>query len=798
MTRSNRRHFLQGASALGLLSWMPGSAMAQAVPARARAFPLSQVRLTPSPWLDAVQANQRFMMTLEPDRLLARFRENAGLPPKGEVYGGWESDTIAGHTLGHYLSALSLMHAQTGDAECRRRADYIVAELALCQAQSADGYVAALGRRVGDQVHKNGKPLFDEVMQGRIDPRFGNLNGGWAPLYNLHKQLAGLLDAHAHLANAQALAVAAGLAGYIDQVFAKLDERNTQLVLDCEYGGLQESIAELYSRTGQRRWLDLARRLRHDKTFRPAADGRDELDNTHSNTEIPKYVGAARLYEVGGGEDNAAAARFFWRAVTRRRSYVVGGNGDREWFPAGDALSRHITEQTCEHCSTYNMLKITRHLFQWEPDAKWFDYYERAHLNHTLAAQDPGTGMFAYMMPMMAGAKRTWSQPDGQFWCCMGSGMEAHAKHGDSVYWQGGDAAQPVLYVNEFIPSTLDWPGVGAFELKTRYPHGERIELVVTRAAGRRPVSVKLRLPGWAAVPSLTLNGKAVPARGADGYATLSKRLRAGDRIVLTLPMAVYREAAPDHPALQAYLHGPMVLAADLGRDGAPLPPEETPAVFAGGDRPAAQAPSGGVPASAGALASTPAGTDVAYTLTTTTGTVLTLRPFYRQWNQRTAVYFEAYSRQGWAAEAARRAQAVAGRKQVLAATVDLLSPGDPASEAGHACADARTEPAPYRGRSGRLIKTGGGYMEADLRCAARPMTLYVTYWGEAERGLLDIVIDGKLIATQRLSREAPGGFFEAAYLVPFAYSKGKDKVRVRFEPHANTRGPSIYEVRMA
>lgn len=783
MTSSNRRHFLQGASALGLLSLIPASAMAQAAPARARPFPLSQVRLTPSPWLDAVQANQRFLMTLEPDRLLARFRENAGLPPKGEVYGGWESDTIAGHTLGHYLSALSLMHAQTGDAECRRRADYIVAELALCQAQSADGYVAALGRRVGGQVHKNGKSLFDEVMQGRIDPRFGNLNGGWAPLYNLHKQLAGLLDAHAHLGNAQALAVAVGLAAYIEQVFAKLDQRNTQVVLDCEFGGLQESVAELYGRTGQRRWLDLARRLRHDKTFRPAAEGRDELDQTHSNTEIPKYVGAARLYEVGGGEDNAGAARFFWRAVTRQRSYVVGGNGDREWFQSRDALSRYITDQTCEHCSTYNMLKLTRHLFQWEPDAPWFDYYERAHLNHTLAAQDPATGMFAYMMPMMAGAKRTWSQPDGQFWCCMGSGMEAHAKHGDSIYWQGGDAAQPVLYVNEFIPSTLDWPGVGAFELKTLYPHGERIELVVTRAANRRPVAIKLRLPGWATAPALALNGKAVPARAGDGYATVNRRLRAGDRIVLILPMALRRETAPDHPALQAYLHGPMVLAADLGRDGAPLPPEETPAVFAGEDKPVALAR---------------ADSHAVYTLATTTGAALTLRPFYRQWRQRTAVYFESYTRAGWAAEAARRAQAVADRKQVLADTVDLLSPGDPASEASHAYVDARTEPAPYRGRTGRLIKTGGGFMEADLRCAARPMTLYVTYWGEAERGLLDVVIDGKLIATQRLNREAPGGFFEAAYLVPYAYSKGKERVRVRFEPHQNTRGPSIYEVRMA
>ena len=790
MMQIKRRTFLLGAGALGVLSAAPLKAAAPSP--RLRAFPLSWVRLGASPYLDAVQANQRFLMTLEPDRLLARFRENAGLPPKGEVYGGWESDTIAGHTLGHYLSALSLMHAQTGDPESRRRADYIVAELALCQAQSADGYVAALGRRVGAVTHSNGKPLFDAVMRGEIDPRFGNLNGGWAPLYNIHKQLAGLLDAHQHLGNAQALAVAAGMAGYLDHVFAALDEKQTQQVLDCEHGGLQESIAELYARTGERRWLDLARRLRHEQTFRPLAEGRDELDKLHSNTEIPKYVGAARLYEVGGGEDNAAATRHFWRAVSGGRSYVVGGNGDREWFYPKGQLSRYITDQTCEHCSTYNMLKMTRHLFQWEPGAKWFDYYERAHLNHTLAAQDPATGMFAYMMPMMAGARRTWSQPDGQFWCCMGTGMEAHAKHGDSIYWQGGAAEAPVLYVNEYIPSTLDWPGVGAFELKTRYPHGESIELTVTRAASRRAVAVKLRLPGWVRAPALQLNGKSLPVAGADadasGYASVTGRLRKGDRIVLTLPMPLYREATPDNPAVHAYLRGPLVLAADLGVAGAPLAPDESPAVIAGEDAPVVLAP-----ARPGAVdAEGPA-----YVLATTAG-MLTLRPFYQLWQRRSAVYFEAFSRAAWAGEAQRRRGAAAERQALLASAADVFAPGDPVSEAAHGYADERTELTPYRGRTGRLVKSGGGFMEADLRCGPKPMTLYVTYWGEAERGLIDIVVDGNLITTQRLNREAPGGFFEAAYLVPYVYSRGKDKVRVRFEPHANTRGPSIYGVRMA
>lgn len=779
-----RRRMLQGAGAACLHGMPAAISTARADDARTsriHPLPLSRVRLTPSPWLDAVNANLAWLLSLQPDRLLSRFRANAGLKPKAEVYGGWESDTIAGHTLGHYLSALSLMHAQTGDAECKRRADYIVAELALCQGQGSDGYVAALGRRVDGAVLDNGKSLFDDVMAGKIDPRFGNLNGGWAPLYTLHKQLAGLLDAHAHTGNAQALAVAAGLAGYIDHVFAALDEAQTQLVLDCEFGGLQESIAELYARSGEGRWLRLARRLRHEKTFRPLAQARDELDKVHSNTEIPKYVGAARLYEVDGGEDNAQAVRFFWRTVTAQRSYANGGNGDREWFYPRGRISRYVTDQTCEHCSTYNMLKITRHLFQWQPQAQWFDYFERAHINHTLAAQNPRTGMFAYMMPMMAGAQRVWSQPDGQFWCCMGSGMEAHAKHGEAIYWLGGDGR--TLYVNEYIPSVADWPDVGVFELKTTFPHNDTIVLEARSATA--DVTLKLRIPGWSGKPTLRLSGTdgaAIAWTMQDGYATLTRAFQPGERVELRLPMRLTAEGTPDDPSLRAYFHGPLLLAADLGGHGGPLMPDQAPAVVAA----AAGAGRLPVPLAGGAwrLAGSSAG-------------ALTLRPFYSLWTRRAAVYFPTFEAAAWPAEQRRRAGLAADRARKAAQSLDMLWPGDAASEAAHGYRDDRTESTPYRGRQGRLIKAGGGFIEADLKCADGPLRLFVTYWGEAERGMLDIGVAGQVIATQKLARELEGDFFEAAYVIPPELTRGRSSVRIRLEPQANTRGPSVYGVRI-
>ncbi|WP_235922937.1 beta-L-arabinofuranosidase domain-containing protein [Rugamonas aquatica] len=230
----------------------------------------------------------------------------------------------------------------------------------------------------------------------------------------------------------------------------------------------------------RRTWLALARRLYHTKVLLPLTQGRDELANLHANTQIPKLIGLARLHELTGRRGDADAVDFFWKRVTQHHSYVIGGNGDREYFSAPDSIAAHITEQTCEACASYNMLKMTRHLYSWAPDAAYFDHYERTHLNHILAHQNPRTGMFTYMTPLMSGVAREYSSEDNDFWCCVLSGMESHAKHGDSIYWENGDT----LFVNLYIPSTLEWKAAAArLELNTRYPYEGDIELKVRRLA---------------------------------------------------------------------------------------------------------------------------------------------------------------------------------------------------------------------------------------------------------------------------------------------------------------------------
>ena len=309
----------------------------------ARPFPMSSVRLGPSPWRVALESNRAYLHRLEPDRLLHDYRLQAGLAPKGDRYGGWETETIAGHSLGHYLSACALMHAQTGDPECRTRALYIVAELGACQRAHGDGYVAAFTRRnESSGAIEPGRRVMEEIARGDIRSARFYLNGCWAPFYNWHKLFAGLLDAGTHCASTDSIAVAELLAGFIERTLAELDAARMQAVLGTEFGGMSEVLAELSSRTGEVHWLRLAERFHHRAVLDPLMAGRDELAFLHANTQIPKLIGLARHAELTGDAGELAGARFFWHAVTGNRSYVIGGNSDRENFQeAGLAFALH-------------------------------------------------------------------------------------------------------------------------------------------------------------------------------------------------------------------------------------------------------------------------------------------------------------------------------------------------------------------------------------------------------------------------------------------------------------------------
>ena len=752
-------------------------------------FALREVELLESPFKAAMERNARYLLALDPDRLLHNTRQYAGLKPKGALYGGWEARGIAGHTLGHYLTALSQQYAATGDARFRDRIAYIVKEMATCQEAYADGYVGAL------------PPLELQTLRGFKDGKVevqGSFNfkgGAWVPWYTEHKVLAGLKDAWVLAGNAQAKEVTLKLADWIDDVTRNLTLEQRQRMLRVEHGGMSETLADIYALTGNKKYLDTSRRFYHDAIMRPLLEGRDELAGKHANTQIPKVIGEARLYEVSGDTDARKIAEVFWEQVVNHHSYVIGGNSENEHFGPPDDLSEHLGPATAESCNTYNMLKLTRHLFEWQPKAEYFDYYERALYNHILASQEPERGMFAYFMSLKPGHFKTYSTPADSFWCCVGSGMENHTKYNDSIYFHGADD----LYVNLFIPSRLNWKEKGlVLEQKTAYPRGDRVAL---RFAPKKPVplSLKVRTPQWAGGGlRFRLNGKPLRVASTPGsYAEIRRTWKTGDVLELVIPMAVRTEAMPDDPNKVAFLYGPVVLAGDLG----PVPASGTvPYAVDQADnfhRPVADVPVLvlGAKNLTGAVKRVGGHSLVFRTVRAAQPRDVTLRPFNEIFYDYYNVYWDrltpaqyAERRAGLQAEAARRA-ALAAR------TVDEYRPGEQQSEADHGQKGEKTISGDWQGLKFRHAEDGGWFSFNVKVLPGQPVELVCTYWGGEGGGnrTFDILVDGKVLATPTLNQNRPGVFFDVTYAIPEELTHGKQAVTVRFQAHPGNFAGGLY-----
>jgi DUF1680 family protein len=738
-------------------------------------FPLRQVRLKPSIFLDSVEANKRYLLALEPDRFLHNFHLFAGIDPKGEKYGGWEALGIAGHSLGHYQSALSLVYAQTGDTRFRDRAMYISRELAAVQARHGDGYAGATTvDRDGKTV--DGKVVFEEIRRGDIRATGFGLNDGWVPIYTYHKIFAGALDSHLHCRDAVALDVAIRLADYLGTIIEKLSDDQVQEILRAEHGGINETYAELHARTGNNRWLKISERLRHRAILDPLAEGRDELNGKHANTQIPKLIGLARLYEIAPTpqhrHDCAGAAMFFWDTVTRDHSYVIGGNSNYEHFGEPRKLAGRLGQQTCEACNTYNMLKLSRHLYGWTGDARYFDFYERAHLNHIMSQQHPETGMFSYFTPLASGFGRVRSTPDNSFWCCVGSGMESHSKHGDSIWWRQGRRA----LVNLYYPSSLDWWENGArLEMDTGFPFDGKVRIQVTQADA--PIDLGLRVPIWCAAPRVSVNGRAVRAKVKDRYLLLD-RLAGGDVIELSLPMRLYHETMPDDDRVLAYLYGPLVLAADLGPSDKPREQYFDPVIVSGGASDGLRQIEG-KPQFAIESRSRPEN--------------LVLKPFFNQHDNRTAVYFRQFTPAEWpTVEAAYLANAREQAK-ALARTIDTIRLGEMQPERDHEFSGTpNTGTIEHLADRGRVVMKG--FFQFKLGTRPGPVELRVAYAGSDRNRDFTILINGRQLVRERLAGAPTVQLNIISYPIPADLLTG-DSITVRFEAE-NDQWTTVYECR--
>jgi DUF1680 family protein len=559
-TNRLRRRIMQALGGAALLPASAHLACAQtrqrgARTARLSAFALSDVRLTAGPFLTAQQLDERYLLRLEPDRMLHNFRKNAGLAPKAPVYGGWESQEpwieirCHGHTLGHYLSACAMMYSATGDSRFRQRFDYVVAELAACQDAADSGLVNA----------------FPDGAQQLINSVQGKQFSG-VPWYTMHKILAGLRDAHLYSGNEQALRVLTRLADAIGALTAPLTQAQMQKMLDREHGGMNEVLADLSALTGNERYLELATKFTHRALLEPLVARRDVLDGLHSNTQIPKVIGMQRLYELTGRDDYRRAAEFFWRTIIENRSYATGGNGDVEhFFPPREFEQRLQSAKTMETCCMHNMLRLTRALFAQDPSVTYADYYEGTLFNGILASQDPDSGMMTYFQATRPGYVKLYCTPEDSFWCCTGSGMENHAKYGDSIYFHTEDA----LYVNLFIASTLQWREKKAqITQATRFPEESHTTLTI-RVSKPTAFAVRIRHPAWCTQASVSINGvRPTPHNRPGEYIELQRTWRDGDRIAIELPMQLHFAPLPGATNIAALLYGPIVLAGRAGATG--------------------------------------------------------------------------------------------------------------------------------------------------------------------------------------------------------------------------------------
>lgn len=748
--------------------------VAVAVHLEAQPFSLRDVRLLDGPFKQGQDVAVKYLLSLDPDRFLANFRKEAGLEPKAQHYGGWESQTISGHSLGHYLSACALAYASTGDNEFLRRANYIVDELAECQRSNGDGYVAAI---------PGGKKAYAEIAAGNIRSAAFDLNGIWVPNYTMHKLFAGLRDAYRLCDNAKAFDVSKKLADWFEKTFSGLNDEQMQRVLACEHGGMNEVLADLYADTGDDRYLRLSKRFHHRAILDPLARGQDILPGKHANTQIPKLIGLATRYELAGDIDDRAAAEFFWDRVVHHHSYVTGGHCDAEHFGPPDRLNDRLSPATTETCNVYNMLKLTRHVFCWTGSADVADFYERALLNHIRATQHPD-GRVIYNLSLQPGHHKEYQTFTDSFTCCVGTGMENHVRYGEGIYYHDADG----LWVNLFIPSELKWKTRGiVLRQESQWPDGDDATLVITADAPQQ-FTLRIRHPFWADILRVKINGTLVSdSTSPSSYCVIRRLWKTGDRVEVSFPMTLRTESMPDNPKRIAVFYGPTLLAADLGpvNDPEAKKPGYVPVLLTEGRpvrdwlKPVAQKNLAFRTQSVGR----PRDVD--------------LVPFHSLHDRRYTVYLDCYTAAEWAQREAEIRAEEEQLRRLEVRTIDVFRPGEMQPERDHNVQGEKSDPIEALGRKLRHAYDGGWFSFEMKVDPAKPNELLCTWWGsETGRRTFDILVDGTKIATQTLLNNRPGKFWDAVYPIPPELTRGKDRIVVKLQAHPGNFAGGLFGCR--
>lgn len=761
-------------------------------------FSLRDIALSDGPFKHARDLNIQTLLEYDVDRLLAGYRKQAGMPEKAKSFSNW--DGLDGHVAGHYLSAMAMNYASTRNEECRRRMEYMIVELKACQDANGlnnpdwgIGYVGAV---------PNSKKIWSTFQKGD----FSVFRAAWVPWYNLHKMYAGLRDAWAYTGNQNAKEIFLRFCDWAINITAALTDAEMQSMLDTEHGGMNEILADAYQMTGDKKYLSAAKRFSHRMLLDPMGEGKDNLDNKHANTQVPKAIGFERIGEVGGDAGYAKAGEFFWQTVTSNRSLAFGGNSRREFFPSVNACSDFVNDvEGPESCNSYNMLKLTEDLFRANPSARYADYYERTLFNHILSTQHPVTGGYVYFTPARPRHYRVYSSPNSAMWCCVGSGMENHGKYNEFIYTHSHDS----LFLNLFIASELNWKEKGIkIKQQTQFPYEDQTTLSVTGGSSR--FKLLIRYPSWVRPGALKIlvNDKPVSYTSQpSSYVAIDRLWQKGDVIRVTLPMHSRIEHMPNVPEYIAIMHGPILLAAKTtAEDLKGLVADDSRwGHIAGGKRlPIDKAPiiiEDDIEALAAKLDPV-AGKPLTFTASAikmANPTNVEFEPFFKIHDSRYMMYWMALSNRQYEYYLDSVALLEDIKMKLQERTIDFVAPGEQQPEADHAMERQGSGTGNQFDQFWRDARNGGFFSYKMATNNESNLSLIVRYWG-AEWGnrKFEIYIDDqKLVSEDNTGRWNQSRFFDIEYAIPDSMIKGKESVRVKFQAAQGNTAGAVYYIRL-
>lgn len=509
------------------------------------------IRILPGTiFYDTAERMRRYLLATDDDQMLYHFRKASGLDTgDARSPGGWDAEEsrLKGHTTGHYLSALALAWHASGDEKLRGKAAYMVRELGKCQR-------AFLHIEGIDEGFLSGysEEQFDLLEQLTPYPRI------WAPWYTYHKILAGLLDCYTyHIEENEALRIAEGMGSWAYRRLFRIPKKQLSRMWSTyiagEFGGMNAAMAQLAVITGKSEFLECAHLFDNERLFGPLRNRLDCLNGMHANQHIPQIIGAVEIYKASGDADFLELARAFWQTVTENRAYGPGGVGEGEMFHGFREIGGLLTANTQETCASYNMLKLTKELYQIEPDVRYMDYYERVLYNHILAAPaGDDSGESTYFFPLGPGMRREFLRENS---CCHGTGMESHFKYWEGIYFRRKDE----IYVNLYIPSEME---DGQTHIRIEAAGGDEQSFRI-RAKGENLRALAFRRPEWSPGYQAMTDGDELDVYSdGDGYLRFAGDFSKEQCIGITWGQELRILRTPDEPEKAAIQYGPWLLAA--------------------------------------------------------------------------------------------------------------------------------------------------------------------------------------------------------------------------------------------